>query len=584
MEIRYNILPQKKNIKSNLNITIDLFPLATELYNELDKIGFISRLQEVPQLGVIKVNSHFEKNRYDYIILQLYLHQLVKKNLQNILRLTYNNKLHEGDFLSGFKYKKDSTEATIGDVLQILTLVYNIGHFYNTFTSSRAVVMMAVENGNYRNAILNASKNERYRHAAQEILDKRNYQRLHLLNTLLVLEQCNQNLDSVLLATELIYDYLDDKRYSTEDKLYYVFSLFKNIRTISFISYDLQIARTPITLDLCNEKTMLVLLNELLSVYNNNLPVSMLIKSLNKMLDDTVYNENSSAICYYKISRKIVKELKKAPDKYEYYALFLDKQSILNKAYKHTKDYVQKDILKLTFSEKERKIAEVLLNSLESINNVRVGYYDRHSGETTIVVSIKNRCSNKKKIVAAFKVLQNVIKQLRKITDIGSSDVRFLLSTKFFLTYLSDSNAVVINPTIDKEICVLCTKGNSSRIKTINRLMLQNFANEDTAHEAKFLVKCLENDRKNDVAICVPASIVIYHKTAIGRKLCEFDGLIIYPNRKNKQIVFLEAKNRRKSPTEGKKCLQKKLADLNIQLSNNEIEVVDFDARLFYSI
>ena len=38
---------------------------------------------------------------------------------------------------------------------------------------------------------------------------------------------------------------------------------------------------------------------------------SRLITSIGKMLDGTVYNENSNAICYYSISRKIVNTLSK---------------------------------------------------------------------------------------------------------------------------------------------------------------------------------------------------------------------------------------------------------------------------------
>lgn len=56
---------------------------------------------------------------------------------------------------------------------------------------------------------------------------------------------------------------------------------------------------------------MLLLLKELLSKYNNNLSSNHLVDSIAKLLDDTVYNENSNAICYYKISRKMVSLLTK---------------------------------------------------------------------------------------------------------------------------------------------------------------------------------------------------------------------------------------------------------------------------------
>lgn len=40
-------------------------------------IGIINRVKEIPQLGVIKVAKRLAKTRYDYIMLQLYLHQMI---------------------------------------------------------------------------------------------------------------------------------------------------------------------------------------------------------------------------------------------------------------------------------------------------------------------------------------------------------------------------------------------------------------------------------------------------------------------------------------------------------------------------
>ncbi len=91
MEIKYDLLPKQKTQKHNLMVNIDLYPYATELYEELDKIGIIKRIEEIPQLGVIKVKKRFAKTRYDYVMLQLYLHKLIKTHLQRDLRYTYNN-------------------------------------------------------------------------------------------------------------------------------------------------------------------------------------------------------------------------------------------------------------------------------------------------------------------------------------------------------------------------------------------------------------------------------------------------------------------------------------------------------------
>lgn len=585
-KIIHDLLPKQRSRKHNLKVEIDIYPYATELYEELEHIGIINRVKEIPQLGVIKVAKRLAKTRYDYIMLQLYLHQMIKNHLMGHLRLTYNNYVAAKEFRKDYKYiKKD--KPSIGDILQLLTIVYNIGHFYNTFTASRAVTMLASEDSAFFDMVVGASTSERFQEAAKSILNSKNYQRLHLLNSILILERCDQAKQSVSLAMEILYAYINESTLPEDSKLKYAFAIFRNVRTVSYMAYDLQIAETPLTIDLCNEKAMILLLQELLSEYNNNQSSHHLVQSTTKLLDDTVYNENSNAICYYKISRKMVSLITKDPSytSTNYYAdLFADKSSILNRTHAHKRDYAQSQILKLTFSGDQRFLSEALLADLEKINNTRVGYYDRHSGEQTILVSIKKNCDPSTKIYSAFKAMKCAVSYLRRIADISSSDVRFILCTKFFLFYLFDENPVVIKPTIDREKCVICTRGKNSRVKELRSLLCASAGTEDENHEVEFLLSQLESDSINDTSITLPASILVYQKDAVGRKLCEFDGMIIHPMRKMDQVVFLEAKNRNEKPAFGKNCLKEKLDKFPIRYNYDDIQIVSCDAYLKYSI
>ena len=408
-----------------------------------------------------------------------------------------------------------------------------------------------------------------------------------MLNSILILEQCDKSKQAVSVALEILYSYINEPLLQEENKLKYAFSIFRNIRTVSYMAYDLQIAETPLTIDLCNEKAMLLLLKELLSEYNNNQSSNHLVASITKLLDDTVYNENSNAICYYKISREMVSEMKKKPDYVDtnYYSdLFIDKNSIFNRTYSHKRDYVQTQILKLTFASEERGISELLLSELEKINNTRVGYYDRHSGEQTILVSIKGTSDSDSKRYAAYKTLKCTVNYLRRIANISSCDHRFLLTVKFFLFYLFDENPVVIKPTINREICVICTRGKNTRIKEIQSLLKSSIGNEDENHEVQFLLSQIVDDSTNDTTITIPASILVYQKDAIGKKLSEFDGLIIHPMRKSNQVIFLEAKNRDKKPNFGKKCLMEKFSKFSFKYAPDTIEIVGYDAFWKYSI
>ncbi len=104
MKITHNLLPKQKARTHNLNVEIDVYPYAEELYTELERIGIIERIKQIPQLGVIRVKSKLAKTRYDYVILQLYLHQLIKQNLGEDLKLSYNNYVKASEFENDYKY------------------------------------------------------------------------------------------------------------------------------------------------------------------------------------------------------------------------------------------------------------------------------------------------------------------------------------------------------------------------------------------------------------------------------------------------------------------------------------------------
>ena len=126
MEIKYDLLPKLKTRKHNLRVEIDLYPYATELYEELDNIGIIGRVKEIPQLGVIKVKKKLAKTRFDYVMLQLYLHKLIKTHLQGDLRFTYNNYINSKEFRNDYVYPDKKNKPSMGDILQLLTIVYNL--------------------------------------------------------------------------------------------------------------------------------------------------------------------------------------------------------------------------------------------------------------------------------------------------------------------------------------------------------------------------------------------------------------------------------------------------------------------------
>lgn len=584
MFITHNLLSKQKTRKKSPESLIDLFPVATDLYNALDEIGIIERLKTISHLGVVKVSQKLEKTRYDYIMLQLYLHQFIKAKLKWKLKYSYNNYLSSDDFVNSKGLKSLLKKITVADAMQIMCIVCNIGHFHNTFTASRAALSLIEKSADFKDGLLNSSLDMRFSKVAEKIINEKDYMHFHLLNSWLVLEKCNQ-CDSVIIAKELLYCYLDKESIPENSKLHYVFEVFREVRNVAYVTYDLQMASTPFSLDIYNEKSLDVLFAELLSEYNDNTGSRVLIKSIRKLLDDTVYNDNVSTICHYRISKRMVNSfLKEISDKaVDYYDLcFADHNSCFNQRYSHSIDFSTKGILKLTFERKNREFAYILLGKLERMNNVRVGYYERSGGEITVVASVSKLCDECFK--PAFKVLRTAVNILKMIPDITDTDERYLLCAKYFLYYFGNRNRIVIKPTIDSEICVICTRGSRKRIKILSFLISGYDENKDLKHEAEFLLSRIKEDSKNDISVLIPASIIFSADDSAFKTKHELDGMIIYPNRVENQIVMLESKNTSGKAELGKRCLFEKFEALSVDCNPEDIVRIGHDAYLELTI
>lgn len=49
--ITHDLLPKQKTRKHNMKVKIELYAYATELWDELEDSGFISRVKEIPQFS-----------------------------------------------------------------------------------------------------------------------------------------------------------------------------------------------------------------------------------------------------------------------------------------------------------------------------------------------------------------------------------------------------------------------------------------------------------------------------------------------------------------------------------------------------
>nr|WP_242568365.1 hypothetical protein [Clostridium botulinum] len=100
-------------------------------------------------------------------------------------------------------------------------------------------------------------------------------------------------------------NYLLEDTIIIRDKFKFIFDLFRKIRSVAFVTYDLLVAPVPIYIDINNTRYLENLLRELLSNYNNKTQINNLFRGLQKLLQDTVYNEKENALIQYSISNKM---------------------------------------------------------------------------------------------------------------------------------------------------------------------------------------------------------------------------------------------------------------------------------------
>lgn len=570
-----NILKKRDHVKRQKNIEFDLYNLSEILYNELDHIGVIDRLKSIPQLGTINVNHHLFKSRWDFVALQFWIHKKAHDLVNDSLEYSYASKMHSRDFnpILILPPKAPSVE----EFIQTFTLAYNIGHCFNTFLSSRAMIYALKNSVNLFNEFTALFIDQRGKNLLKKLVEKDDYLHFHLLNSILVLEQCNQNEIAVQIAKEMIYAYLGINECSK--KLQYVFNVYRKVRDLSITTFDLQLDHTPFRIMLANETSLKLFLREYLARYNDNDKATQIVNSLTRLLSAFIYDEENRTIKMHYIAKKIGRKIIKDGCANYYNDLFLNKMSLINKK-PSSSISIDSNCLKVTFDENEIPIAMTLQQKLDRMNHVKSAIYYRNNNRLTLVVSVnKNSLSN---ITLQLRILRIIISSLNKIDDIKSFDNRYLTVAKYFLSHLLKNRIIKINPTGDNnDVCAYCLRGSVNKKNILNN-HIKNYSDPGEKHEIEHMINILHNDNRKDFSILIPASIIVLDING-GKSDVEFDGFIIHPYRKIEQIVFLEAKAS-KIAGKAKKELKIKLDKLNFNVNNNDIIRTGDDAYYSFSI
>lgn len=543
---------------------------AEQLRQELEEYDFLSRLSQISQLGRMRVKKKHKKSREDYLNLQLHIHEVLKKRIDEKLTFTYNSKLKLE--IS----KKDMIEnkaPSVWDCVQIMALVSNIGHTQNTFAASIGILLACKKDEEVKETFLANYQETDSREIAEQIIDTQNYRHFPMCVALMMLERCKE-LPSVKVAKELIKKYFLRSDEGNE-KLEFAFDLFKDVRNFTFYAFDLPVSKLPFRIEYTDDDAICEVFEEIQGKYNDNTPAKNLFQSIVKLLDDTVYNvPKDTIIRYRRTSKKIQKSLQNgALEKTDFLDMVLQEGSIFNQPYRQRKgDMDEENILKLTVSTKEVEF-DKLLERMEHTQFVRTAYYDRENDQKSILVAL----SKKVTLYHAFCILKILIRYTiytgkEEHPGLPTEDKQFIRIAKFFLYHLFNKRTVMIDET--KGVDVYVARGKAKRMEPLKKVITGD-TSDDEEHELSVILTYLKRDSKNDTAIVIGGSTRVLRnenekEKEIQNELSEYDGIIIYPNRTEKQIVFLEAKNRKRNRKEAKKALQEKFRNAGIVYEENE--------------
>ena len=282
------------------NLTANLFEYTQTLFDFLDYYGHIQRFRRINQLGRLRdVFQGAHHNRFEYVFLQL---ALISELCQH----------KRGDIgLSGTRsfcgrINAFQNDPSLGEILQCLVLVNNMGYMEGTFLTSRAWITFLKEDTNARKCF-RSGLDSSDRSIFDEVIANYDYYRFHLIVALFQLQRYKRKgADIVNFASNLLRNFLKDNR--SDLQIIQLKNLYNSIRQISFITLDSMYAPVPFNLDL---SSIFLNFDYLLdSLFIKNTTYRVAFYNLEQVLQNAVYLNSDSCINTARASEEKLHDLR----------------------------------------------------------------------------------------------------------------------------------------------------------------------------------------------------------------------------------------------------------------------------------
>ncbi|ASF38199.1 hypothetical protein CEH05_03365 [Halobacillus halophilus] len=524
------------------------------------KLKIEHKLKDINQLGAIKyIHSGAHYTRYEYVLLQFMLINFIKNNSEWGLGSRFNFSSLGNPELS---YERKITGA---EILELIVLFGNLGHFKDTFSSNKVWFHYLFTNKyDLRNCLKKGLKSNG-KNLLNKLLSSGNSYKIQWINTLFILSR-TENLDDYrIICEEVVNKILSNKTDKWLD-IYY------KIRKVSYVVLDSHYSHIPISISLQNVLFNEKLFVDELSKYSSGLMGAF--DRVNDLLEDTLYLENNTLLMGTYRSMDINTKLQihldnnqdnKAISKIKmlisgetaspFYEDFKisdeeipwDKDRNLSITYfiKH-REYFPEDVFQkeLAVSKKLGKECYVAFNFSPSFSKYRTVY------------SINKKLEHSKQIKECLKIIRIALEDYLLYRKYSFEEVsngrleevvmkkmityffRNLLTEDYFceFDYIKNSSPFIIENGCKKTI---------NKVDEYIEYYKSNSPHEkDAIHELETVKASLKSISYKGLMIVYLGSIRFINNDK--KSVCELDGLILTPKHNAENIRVIEAKNLRK--------------------------------------
>lgn len=556
-------------------INIELYHYSEMIYDFLnrDKINELDRLKKINHLGLIsEFYEGVRHSKWDYIIIQLYLSQLLRK-YGKITGLASNIKLSGGK------------EISVIDLINSWSFLLNIGHLQRTFAAERLWFDEVLNNKIIRDYIKLKLERKPFQKKFKELIENEDYYGFYEIISVLyikeiLLKKSKQISNDMLDIFEIFYK--KDKRISVNKAK----TIFKRIRYLSFVYLDTNNSHSCINIHTTlffNHMKQNV--NDIIAKEDNELRV--VFSDIERILFNTVYSSTDYKeylANYYKKRKKQLNQKIKLKDseikkghnfEQKFIRLLLSAREhdialrFATDEWKHIvrfnlrSDYIGRDVCKYCKEEIELNDIENKYFLVESVKADDL--------ETSIIDVFSNNGLNQKDVCIIANKIKNYINKYYSINyyehypleiDSALEDL-FIFSFKSLLNKNFNIHFTHNTPLVYTNFSYIQTK---SKTKSIIRNLIKDTKNEDIEKERKHELLCLLNVIRdinlNGTTIISLRNVEINDDNL--KSIAEFDGVGINLSKNIIKVILVEAKSGKDSSNVALNDLKKKMEKLDI--------------------